>query len=85
MASVEHKTANEIATVYGVSVRTLRFFEEKGLLQPLRSGEARYYTANDCIRLELILKGRRLGFSLAEIAQLIDYASASRKQDIGKC
>ena len=65
------KTIGDVARIYGVSLRTLRFYEDKGLLQPRRQGTARYYCARDRIRLELILKGKRLGFTLAEIFDLI--------------
>ncbi len=66
----------DLARIYDISLRTLRFYEDKGLLQPRRQGTARYYSARDRIRLELILKGKRLGFTLAEIFDLI----ASRAQ-----
>ena len=65
------RTIGDIARMYNVSLRTLRFYEDKGLLQPRRQGTARFYSARDRIRLELILKGKRLGFTLAEIFQLI--------------
>lgn len=61
----------DLARAYGVSFRTLRFYEERGFLRPLRSGTVRHYSAKDRIRLELILRGKRLGFSLAEIERLI--------------
>lgn len=64
-------TISDMATLYGVSLRTLRFYEDKGLIFPRRQGTARFYSANDRIRLELILKGKRLGFSLSEIYNLI--------------
>ncbi len=64
-------TIGDLARIYDVSLRTLRFYEDKGLLHPRRQGTARYYNASDRIRLELILKGKRLGFALAEIQQLI--------------
>ena len=64
-------TIGDLARIYDVSLRTLRFYEDKGLLQPRRQGTARFYSARDRIRLELILKGKRLGFTLAEIFDLI--------------
>ena len=64
-------TISDMASFYGVSLRTLRFYEDKGLIFPRRQGTARFYSANDRIRLELILKGKRLGFSLSEIHSLI--------------
>jgi DNA-binding transcriptional MerR regulator len=62
---------SDMARIYGVSLRTLRFYEDRGLLAPQRQGTARFYNANNRIRLELILKGKRLGFTLAEIQDLI--------------
>jgi DNA-binding transcriptional MerR regulator len=62
---------SDMARIYGVSLRTLRFYEDRGLLAPHRQGTARFYNANNRIRLELILKGKRLGFTLAEIQDLI--------------
>jgi DNA-binding transcriptional MerR regulator len=62
---------SDMARIYGVSLRTLRFYEDRGLLSPQRQGTARFYNANNRIRLELILKGKRLGFTLSEIQDLI--------------
>ena len=64
-------TISDLARMYDVSLRTLRFYEDKGLLHPRRQGTARFYKAGDRVRLELILKGKRLGFTLAEIYELI--------------
>ena len=64
-------TISDMARTYGVSLRTLRFYEDKALLNPRRQGTARFYSAYDRIRLQLILKGKRLGFTLAEIFDLI--------------
>ena len=62
---------NEVAAAYNVSLRTLRFYEQIGLLTPVRVGTTRLYSIRDRIRLEVILKGRRLGFSLSEIKKLL--------------
>ena len=64
-------TISDLARMHDVSLRTLRFYEDKGLLHPRRQGTARYYGPGDRIRLELILKGKRLGFTLSEIYDLI--------------
>lgn len=64
-----------MASRHNVSFRTLRFYEQQGLLQPIREGQDRFYTAKDEIRLQLILKGKRLGFTLQEIGKLIGAAS----------
>ena len=77
------RTIGEIARTYEVSLRTLRFYEDKGLLQPRRQGTARFYSARDRIRLALILKGKRLGFTLAEIFELI--ASRNGTTPEGEC
>ena len=61
----------DMARAYGVSLRTLRFYEGRGLLNPKRDGSARYYGAEDRRRLQLILKGKQLGFTLAEIRDMI--------------
>ena len=56
---------------FGVTPRTLRFYEGKGLLAPVRNGRARVYTQADQQRLLLILKGRKLGFTVSEISQML--------------
>jgi len=61
----------EMARAYGVTLRTLRFYEDRHLLRPRRAGNARYYSGVDRTRLAMILKGKHLGFTLAEIAELI--------------
>ena len=62
----------EMAKRHGVSLRTLRFYEDKGLLAPKREGSTRLYTNRDDARLKLILLGRRIGFPLREVKQIID-------------
>lgn len=62
----------ELADAYGVTLRTLRHYEELGLLSPTRVGSARVYRQRDRIRLELILRGKRVGFSLTEIAAIVN-------------
>ena len=62
----------EMAREFGVTLRTLRFYEDKGLLQPKREGQSRLYTRRDRARLKLILLGRKVGFSLREVKQMID-------------
>ena len=74
-------TISDMASLYGVSLRTLRFYEDKGLIFPRRQGTARYYSPNDRIRLELILKGKRLGFSLSEIHNLIASRTTSAPEN----
>jgi DNA-binding transcriptional MerR regulator len=66
----------ELAAAYGVTLRTIRFYEDKGLLTPERRGTARVYHPRDKVRLGLILRGKRLGFSLDEISTIVDMYDA---------
>ncbi|MFF0344144.1 MerR family DNA-binding transcriptional regulator [Kribbella sp. NPDC004875] len=66
----------ELAAEYDVSLRTIRFYEDRGLLSPERRGTARVYHSRDKVRLGLILRGKRLGFSLGEIAKIVDMYDA---------
>ncbi len=61
----------DLSREFGVTTRTIRFYEDQGLLSPTRNGQNRIYQARDRVRLKLILRGKRLGFSLKEINQLI--------------
>lgn len=62
----------ELAREFDVTTRTIRFYEDKGLLKPLRKGQRRVYAPRDRVRLRLIMRGKRLGFSLDEIREMID-------------
>ncbi|MBA2456198.1 MAG: MerR family DNA-binding transcriptional regulator [Nocardioidaceae bacterium] len=62
----------ELAREHAVTLRTIRFYEDRGLLSPERRGIQRVYRNRDQVRLALVLRGRRLGFSLDEIARIID-------------
>ena len=62
---------SDLSSEFGVTPRTLRFYEEKGLLQPSRNGQSRRYSQADRARLTLILRGKMLGLSLDESAELI--------------
>lgn len=62
----------DMARKYGVTLRTLRFYEDKGLLSPERDGSTRLYTRRDRARLKLILLGRKVGFSLRDVKQMLD-------------
>jgi DNA-binding transcriptional MerR regulator len=64
-------TISELAKEFGVTLRTLRFYEDKGLLSPRRHGMTRLYGVADRDRLALILKGKKLGFMLGEIRQMV--------------
>lgn len=65
-------TISELAQEFDITTRTIRFYEEKGLITPERRGNARFYTRADRVRLKLILRGKRLGFSLQESREIID-------------
>jgi hypothetical protein len=73
-------TIGEMAREYGVTLRALRFYEDRGLLHPIRNGVTRYYAADARARLELILKGKQLGFTLTEIRDLIANQSSEPMQ-----
>lgn len=65
-------TITELADLFGVTPRTIRFYETKQLLSPQRVGSTRVYTYRDRGRLELILRAKRLGFSLTDIREYLD-------------
>ena len=64
-------TIGELSREFGVTLRALRFYENKGLISPHREGLSRLYSQGDRTRLALILKGKKLGFTLGEIRQMI--------------
>ena len=64
-------TIGDLAREFGVTLRTLRFYEDRGLLSPRREGTARIYDARDRARLSVILKGKQLGFTLTEIRAMV--------------
>jgi len=63
---------SELAREFDITTRTIRFYEDKGLLSPARRGQTRVYSPEDRVRLKLILRGKRLGFSLDESREIID-------------
>ena len=65
-------SVTELANDLGVTPRALRFYEDKGLIAPQRAGNARVYTHRDRGRLMLILRGKRLGFTLSEVRDWLD-------------
>ena len=70
--SDEYVRIGDMAKQFGVTLRTLRFYEDKGLINPKREGNARLYTRRDIARLKLIMFGRKVGFSLREVKQMLD-------------
>jgi DNA-binding transcriptional MerR regulator len=85
-------TIREMCDEFAVTPRTLRFYEAKELLAPRRDGQRRLFTRRDRARLKLILRGKRFGFSLEEIRQLLDlydlgdnqYTQVSRSYEIAR-
>ena len=63
---------SDLAQEFNLTTRAIRFYEDEGLLQPGRSGRRRVYSARDRVRLKLILRGKRLGFSLSEVRDIIE-------------
>jgi DNA-binding transcriptional MerR regulator len=68
----EYTRIGEMAKMFGVTLRALRFYEDKGLISPKRDGSTRLYTHRDRARLKLILLGRKIGFSLRDVKQIMD-------------
>ncbi len=71
MSPVETYTISELAKHFDVTPRAIRFYEDQGLLNPKRVNAQRVYNEGDFVRLKLILRGKRIGFSLAELKQTI--------------
>jgi len=73
-------TVTQLAENLGVTARTIRFYEDKGLIAPQRAGTTRVYTHRDRARMALILRGKRLGFSLREIRDYLDLYDVDHTQ-----
>jgi DNA-binding transcriptional MerR regulator len=73
-------TIRQMCDAFEVTPRTLRFYEQKELLSPIRDGQKRLFTRRDRARLKLILRGKRFGFSLEEIRQLLDLYTVGDRQ-----
>ena len=71
-----HFTIRDLAEEFGCTHRTIRFYEDQGLLSPRREGQNRIFSPRDRARLSLILRGRRLGFTLAEIGEMLNLYDA---------
>ena len=80
MPSDDLMTIREMCDAFEVTPRTLRFYEAKELLAPRREGQKRLFTKRDRARLKLILRGKRFGFSLEDIRQLLDLYDAGDQQ-----
>lgn len=68
----ETYTISELSKEFDITTRTIRFYEDEGLLSPARNGQKRIYNHGDKVRLKLLLRGKRLGFSLAEIRRIFE-------------
>jgi len=71
-----HYSIRELTKELGVTARTLRHYETEGLIAPARRGQQRLYSSRDRARITLILRGRRVGFTLAEIGEILDLYDA---------
>ena len=77
----ESYSISDLAKEFGVTTRTIRFYEDQGLLSPGRAGATRVFSNRDRVRLKLALRGKRLGFSLAEIRELFELYDVSRDEN----
>ena len=77
----ETMTIRQMCDAFDVTPRTLRFYESKELLFPIRDGQKRLFTRRDRARLKLILRGKRFGFSLEEIRQLLELYHVGDQQE----
>ncbi|ARD45574.1 MerR family DNA-binding transcriptional regulator [Colwellia sp. PAMC 21821] len=68
----------ELAREFDITTRSIRFYEDQGLITPTRKGQTRIYNQRDRVRLKLILRGKRLGFSLAETGRLFELYDADK-------
>jgi DNA-binding transcriptional MerR regulator len=76
----ETYTISQLAAEFEVTTRTIRFYEDQGLISPKREGSTRVFSGRDRVRLKLALRGKRLGFSLAEIRELFELYDVSRDE-----
>jgi DNA-binding transcriptional MerR regulator len=71
-ATTDLFSVTELANELGITPRAIRFYETKGLIKPQRAGTTRVYTYRDKARMQLILRGKRLGFTLADIREYLE-------------
>ncbi|MGM0418228.1 MAG: MerR family transcriptional regulator [Thermodesulfobacteriota bacterium] len=81
MENTDNYSISELATDLEISPSSIRFYEEKGLINPERTkGNQRIYSLKDRARLKLILRGKRFGFSLSEISEMIGFANSEPEE-----
>jgi DNA-binding transcriptional MerR regulator len=76
--SKDSYSISELAREFGISTRTIRFYEEKGFIAPRREGQRRIYGAADRARIKLLLRGKRIGMTLAESMEIIEMYDPDR-------
>jgi len=69
---------SDLSKEFDITTRSIRFYEDQGLLAPTRKGQTRIYSQRDKVRLKLVLRGKRLGFSLAETGRLFELYDADK-------
>ena len=79
-AEADFQGIQEVSALLGITPRTLRFYEDKGLITPQRVGKTRIYTRREIGRMQLILRGKKLGFSIREIQEFLDLYDADPTQ-----
>jgi DNA-binding transcriptional MerR regulator len=80
-SSTDLYSVTELAELLGITPRTIRFYESKGLIKPRRAGNTRVYSHRDRARMQLILRGKRLGFTLANIKEYLDLYDIDPSQE----
>ncbi len=81
MKTPERYSISQLARLFDITPRSIRHYEEKGLLRPARQGKQRVYGRGDRVRLQLILRGKRVGFSLEEIGEILDLYHGPRGEE----
>lgn len=76
----ERYSISDLAQEFGITTRTIRYYEDQGLISPERNGVSRVFSNRDRVRLKLALRGKRLGFSLSEIRELFELYDVSRDE-----
>jgi DNA-binding transcriptional MerR regulator len=74
----DNYSISDLSKEFDITTRSIRFYEDQGLLAPTRKGQTRIYSQRDKVRLKLILRGKRLGFSLAETGRLFELYDADK-------